>query len=87
MTGRTNQIRIHLWHCGYPIVGDPAYLTDSQTGSNRTLAPDEPPMCLHAASIELHDQNGELRSFDASAPQWAQENGFTYPGSGAPTPQ
>jgi 23S rRNA pseudouridine1911/1915/1917 synthase len=25
ITGRTHQIRIHLWHIGYPIVGEPLY--------------------------------------------------------------
>jgi UPF0176 protein len=72
LTGRTNQIRVHLWHLGFPIVGDPAYLPDGQTGSNRTLSTDEPPMCLHAACIQLHDQNGESREFSAPLPAWAK---------------
>src|SRR5262249_32980297 len=32
LTGRTNQIRIHLWHLGYPVYGDAAYLAGKQIG-------------------------------------------------------
>jgi len=72
LTGRTNQIRLHLWHLGFPIVGDPAYQSDQQTGSNRSLEVGEPVMCLHASSISLHDMNGELRTFRAPDPEWAK---------------
>ena len=71
LTGRTNQIRLHLWHLGYPIMGDPAYLPEGATGSNSTLAVDEPPMCLHAWKISLHDRNGELREFCVPPPEWS----------------
>ena len=71
LTGRTNQIRLHLWHLGFPIVGDPAYLPEGQTGSNRTLSVDEPVMCLHASQISVHDINGEQRTFDVPDPDWA----------------
>jgi UPF0176 protein len=47
-TGRTNQIRIHLWQAGHPVLGDPAYLTDLRIGTTQTLGPDDPPMALHA---------------------------------------
>lgn len=70
-TGRTNQIRLHLWHLGFPIVGDPAYLPDGAIGSNRSLSLDDPPMCLHAQRISLHDVAGELREFAAPLPAWA----------------
>ena len=72
LTGRTNQIRLHLWHLGFPIVGDPAYLPNSEAGSNRSLQVEEPVMCLHASSISLHDINGELRTFQAPDPEWAK---------------
>lgn len=72
LTGRTNQIRLHLWSLGHPIVGDPAYLPHGQTGSNTTLPVGAPPLCLHALKISLHDQNGELREFSVPLPDWAQ---------------
>lgn len=72
ITGRTNQIRLHLWHLGFSIVNDPAYLPDGQLGQNKTLAVDDDAMCLHAESISLHDQSGEARSFHAEPPEWAQ---------------
>lgn len=71
LTGRTNQIRIHLWHLGHSVVGDPAYLPEGTTGECMTLSVDSSPMCLHAVSIELHDQNGELRHFESPLPDWA----------------
>lgn len=71
-TGRTNQIRLHLWHLGLPIVGDPAYLQGGKTGSNRTLEVSENPMCLHASEISIHDLDGERRRFAVPAPGWAQ---------------
>jgi len=69
-TGRTNQIRAHLWSMGFPILGDPAYLPKSQVDSNRTLLPDEPPMCLHAESIGFSGLNGEFFKFSTVAPHW-----------------
>ena len=47
-TGRTNQIRVHLWDLKHPIVGDPVYLADMKLGTRQTLSPADPPMCLHA---------------------------------------
>ena len=76
-TGRTNQIRIHLTHLGFPIQGDPAY--DSKTASNepdqttkQTLTVDDPPMCLHAWKIELdHPETGARVTYEAPRPAWA----------------
>jgi RluA family pseudouridine synthase len=72
LTGRTNQIRVHLWHLGFPIVGDPAYLPGHQLGSNHTLSPTEPPMCLHAASIGFRDADRKELHFEAPLPDWAR---------------
>ncbi|MEP3478833.1 MAG: sulfurtransferase [Fuerstiella sp.] len=71
ITGRTNQIRLHLWHLGFSIKNDPAYLPDGKLGENKTLTVNDTPMCLHAESICLHDESGEARSFQAEAPKWA----------------
>ena len=69
LTGRTNQIRIHLWHAGFPIVGDPVYLREGKRGDMQTLAPGDPAMCLHAWRITFtHPLNKERVSFSAEAP-------------------
>ena len=71
LTGRTNQIRVHLWHLGFPIVGDPVYLPGQQTGVRQTLSPNDPPLCLHAWKLELkHPETGEPLTFTADVPTW-----------------
>ncbi len=69
-TGRPNQIRIHLWSLGTPVVGDPAWLPNGATGTNSTLSPHDPPLCLHAESLELAGPDGQLQRFSAAAPGW-----------------
>lgn len=74
LTGRTNQIRAHLWHLGIPICGDPAYLPDGQLGSTQTLARTDSPLCLHAWRIALdHPISGNTTMFTAAPPEWADE--------------
>ena len=74
LTGRTNQIRVHLWRLGLPVVGDPAYLPDAQLGETMTLAVSALPMRLHAWRLELHHPitNAPV-SFEAEKPAWAKE--------------
>jgi len=73
LTGRTNQIRVHLWHLGVPVCGDALYLPGQQLGRTQTLAVGEPPLCLHAAQVRfLHPQSREPMEFDAPAPDWAK---------------
>jgi RluA family pseudouridine synthase len=60
LQGRTNQIRIHAWHLGFPIVGDPLYLPGGQMGEQQTLAVSAPPMCLHAWRLSfVHPETKE----------------------------
>ena len=69
-TGRTNQIRVHLWSLGMSIIGDPLYLPDKELGRSQTLAVDKPPMCLHAAKLTfVHPQRGEM-TMVAPNPNW-----------------
>ena len=71
-TGRTNQIRLHLWHLSMPVCGDATYLANKQLDKHMTLAPDQTPMCLHSHSIRLHHpETGEPLSFTARPPHWA----------------
>ncbi len=73
LTGRTNQIRIHLWDLGLPICGDPAYRPDHQLGDKQTLTPRDAPLCLHAQRIALrHPLTGERVEFTTVLPTWAK---------------
>src|SRR5262249_16305891 len=73
-TGRTHQIRVHMAHIGYPIVGDPVYggplkipprcteeLKQTLTGFKR--------QALHAQRLTLvHPVHGETMSWEAPFP-------------------
>jgi RluA family pseudouridine synthase len=69
LTGRTNQIRVHLWHLGFPICGDAVYLPGGKKGDTQTLSVDDPPLCLHAWKIKFkHPLSGEWMEFEAPVP-------------------
>jgi RluA family pseudouridine synthase len=73
LTGRTNQIRVHLWHLGFPVCGDAIYLPGRKLGRTQTLALGDPPLCLHAARVKfLHPASGEPVEFIAPLPAWAR---------------
>ncbi|MFO0925194.1 MAG: sulfurtransferase [Pirellulales bacterium] len=76
-TGRTNQIRIHLWTLEHPICGDPLYLSGGRKGEIGTQGVDEAPMCLHARSLEFqHPITGETTVIKSQCqPEWASEIG------------
>jgi UPF0176 protein len=66
LTGRTNQIRLHLWHLGFPVVGDPVYRADRKEGATQTLSPDDPPLGLHAWKLSfLHPVTCGRMHFEA----------------------
>ena len=72
LTGRTNQIRVHLWHLGFPVFGDPAYLSGGKMGTQQTLSILDAPLCLHAQTIRFnHPLTGERVEFSAPLPHWA----------------
>jgi 23S rRNA pseudouridine1911/1915/1917 synthase len=71
-TGRTHQIRVHLSHAGYPIVGDRVYggrlaLPKGATEELRVALRDFPRQALHAAKLQLeHPVTG--KPLEAQAP-------------------
>ena len=72
-TGRTNQIRVHLWHLGWPIQGEQTYLKNQQLGETQTHNISDPPLCLHSLRISFaHPLTGELAMFGCAAPAWAE---------------
>jgi 23S rRNA pseudouridine1911/1915/1917 synthase len=78
-TGRQHQIRIHLHHRGFPLVGDKMYGPDPgyfDRFSKRTLEPEAwvrlrlPRHALHAARVEFkHPLSGERVSFESPLPE------------------
>ena len=72
ITGRTNQIRVHLWHLGMPVCGDPAYLQDQKLGDTQTLAPESSPLQLHAWRLAFdHPLTQKRMVFETDRPSWA----------------
>jgi len=58
-TGRTHQIRIHLFHVKHPILGDPLYGTTFKTANDYLediLSPDERLIQTGATRLMLHAQ-------------------------------
>ncbi|MDB5348232.1 MAG: rluA [Schlesneria sp.] len=72
LTGRTNQIRVHLWHLGWPICGDQAYLPGRLLGDTQTHTTDSLPLCLFARRITFtHPLTHQRMTFEADLPEWA----------------
>lgn len=72
LTGRTNQIRVHLWELGFPVCGDAAYLPNKQKGDAQTLTAQDQPLCLHAWRLSFtHPLTKQRVSFETERPSWA----------------
>jgi len=73
-TGRTHQIRVHLAHAGFPLVGDPLYggrrrLPAGCTARLREALRDFPRQALHAARLGLtHPESGRPMQWEAPVP-------------------
>ncbi|TWI54339.1 23S rRNA pseudouridine1911/1915/1917 synthase [Pseudomonas duriflava] len=74
-TGRTHQIRVHMTHIGYPLVGDPVYSGRFRIppATNPTLVKtlrEFPRQALHARFLELeHPVTGERLSWESPLPE------------------
>ncbi len=76
LTGRTNQIRVHLWQRGFPIHGDQTYLKDGKMGETQTLSLEAKPLCLHAWKLSFkHPITKQVLRFEAPIPSWFLEAG------------
>lgn len=75
-TGRTHQIRVHLFHVGHPVIGDPVYagggsrrMSGTQRAAAERLERLAPRQALHAAWLRLHHPvSGEPLEFTAEWP-------------------
>ena len=66
-TGRTHQIRVHLSHIGYPIIGDGTY----SNGKNEFGIEGQ---CLHAQELEFkHPITGKVLKLEAPLPEYFEE--------------
>lgn len=74
-TGRTHQIRVHMTHIGYPLVGDTTYFNAAST-SQLSLSPHKdavsrfPRQALHASRLSLlHPGTGKNISWSQAMPE------------------
>ncbi len=77
LTGRTNQIRVHLWQLGFPVVGDPLYLPNQQLGNEQTKSLEIGSvleMRLHAHSVKFtHPMTSSRVTYSTTPPHWSAD--------------
>ncbi len=72
MTGRTNQIRIHLWELGYPICGEQRYLPKRVIGNVQTSHTSDAALCLQAKRVTFtHPVSGDRMTFEVGFNEWS----------------
>jgi 23S rRNA-/tRNA-specific pseudouridylate synthase len=53
LTGRRHQIRVHFYHSGHPVLGDPLYGKERPVGG-------QPRLLLHAAKLAFRHMGEDL---------------------------
>lgn len=69
-TGRTHQIRVHLYAYGHPLVGDPLYWTKKTKVKNEKIKLGR--IFLIAYELSFKDSNGEKQKFTIEIPRELQ---------------
>ncbi|OUS06394.1 hypothetical protein A9Q90_05710 [Gammaproteobacteria bacterium 54_18_T64] len=78
-TGRTHQIRVHMAHLGYPLVGDVVYggrlrLSAGSSVELSTALREFPRQALHALRLSfIHPHSGESVEWESSLPEDMQQ--------------
>ncbi|MBN2188447.1 MAG: RluA family pseudouridine synthase [Chitinispirillaceae bacterium] len=62
LTGRRHQIRVHLYHIGHPVAGDPLY-------GDKNLRKDYSRLMLHAEKIQFKNPGGKKIAIESKTPQ------------------
>jgi 23S rRNA pseudouridine1911/1915/1917 synthase len=65
-TGRTHQIRVHLFAYGYPLVGDNLYCTKKTKDKNKKLQLNR--VFLVACHLQFRDLQGQTQDFQLALP-------------------
>ncbi|WP_051952774.1 RluA family pseudouridine synthase [Methylocapsa aurea] len=92
-TGRTHQIRVHMAHCGHPVLGDPVYAKGFKSKAAR-LPPEAQArlnalsrQALHAALLGFpHPVTGAAMRFESALPPDLQNLADALSVSGNPMP-
>jgi len=70
-TGRMHQIRVHLKHKGYPVIGDQTYNTKISKRISKELNLNR--QFLHAYSLKIKIPSGDIKDFRSDLPQEFQK--------------
>jgi 23S rRNA pseudouridine1911/1915/1917 synthase len=69
-TGRTHQVRVHLWHLGFPLAGDLVYGRRANTRLRELAEYVAPRQLLHARRLGVvHPRTKKRMIFEAPLPE------------------